>query len=250
MVAGQGVRGRADGHAVVVGRPAFVEAQAGPVPAHWREALAAWAADGHTPVAVAVDGRVAAVLAVGDRIREDAAALVRQLEAEGRHVHVLSGDDPAVVASVARALGIDPARAHGGVGPEEKRAAVARLQAEGRVVLMVGDGVNDTAALRQADVGAAVGGGTTASLVAADLFLTRPGVRPILDAMGGARLSMVTVRRLLGVSLVYNALGAGAAVAGLVTPLVAAAAMPVSSLLVVALALLQPSFRRPAPPAP
>ena len=247
-VAGQGVRGRADGRAVVVGRPSWVEAQAGPVPPAWREALAAWAEAGHTPVAVAVDGRVAAVLAVGDRIRDDAAALVRQLEAEGRHVHVLSGDDPAAVASVARTLGIAPARAHGGVSPEGKRAAVARLQAEGRVVLMVGDGVNDTAALRQADVGAAVGGGTTASLVAADLFLTRPGVRPLLDALGGARLSMRTVRRLLAVSLVYNVLGAGAAVAGLVTPLVAAAAMPVSSLLVVALALLQPSFRRAAPP--
>ena len=244
-VAGRGVRGRVGGVPIAVGRPDWVEGGAGPLPDGWRTALASWAEAGHTPVAVAVDGRPAAALAVGDRPRAGAADLVRQLRAEGKAVHLLSGDSPATVAAVAHGLGIE--HAQGGVSPEGKRAAVAALQREGRTVLMVGDGVNDAAALRQADVGAAVGGGTTAALVAADLFLTRRGVAPLLDALGGAGRAMRTVRRLLALSLAYNALGAAAAVAGLVTPLVAAAAMPVSSLAVVGLALLQPSFRRPSP---
>ncbi len=234
-VAGQGIVGTVGGTRVAVGRPDWIEAQSAAIPARWREALAAWAEAGHTPVAVAVGGAPAAVLAVGDRLRDDAADLVARLFAEGKSVHVLSGDDPATVAAVARTLGVTDAR--GGVSPEAKRDAVAALQTAGRVVLMVGDGVNDAAALRQADVGAAVGGGTTAALVAADLFLTRRGVAPLVDALDGSAQAMRTVRRLLAFSLVYNALGALAAVAGLVTPLVAAAAMPVSSLAVVGLAL-------------
>jgi len=228
-----------------VGRPDWIEAEASPLPADWRRALTTWAEHGHTPVAVAVDERPAAVFAVGDRLRDDAADLVRQLQAEGKRVVLLSGDHPATVAAVAARLGLEDAR--GGVSPEAKREAIDALQAEGHAVLMVGDGVNDAAALRQADVGAAVGGGTTAALVAADLFLTRPGLAPLRDALDGAATTMRTVRRLLAISLAYNAVGALAAVAGLVTPLVAAAAMPVSSLAVVALALAQPSFkpRRP-----
>ncbi len=238
--AGQGVAGTVDGRRVAVGRPDWVGA---PIPAEWSRRLAAWAAEGLTPVAVAVDGRAAAVFAVGDTPRDDAAAFVARMTREGREVHVLSGDDPATVAAVAARLGI--AHARGGASPEDKRAAVEAWQAAGRHVLMVGDGVNDAAALRQADVGVAVGGGTTASLVAADVFLTRGGVAPVADALAGAARAVATVRRLLAISLGYNAVAAAAAVAGLVTPLVAAAAMPVSSVLVVALALAQPAFRAP-----
>lgn len=240
-VGGAGVRGRVGGRRVQVGRPSWVAAETGALPADVRGTLDAWAAAGHTPVVVAVDGRPVAALAVGDQLREGAADLVARLRDRGAEVHLLSGDAPATVAAVAARLGVDAAR--GSVSPEGKREAVAALQAAGRTVLMVGDGVNDAAALRQADVGAAVGGGTTAALVAADLFLTRRGLAPLLDVLGGAESAMRTVRRLLGVSLAYNVLGAVAAVAGLVTPLVAAAAMPVSSLTVVALALAQPSFR-------
>ena len=248
-VAGQGVRGRVAGAAVAVGRPVWVEAQSAPLPRAWHDALDEWAEAGQTPVAVAVDGAPAAVFAVGDRLRSEAAALVARLQSEGKAVYVLSGDHAATVTAVGRRLGIEGGR--GGVSPEAKRDAVAALQAEGRTVLMVGDGVNDAAALRQADVGAAVGGGTTAALVAADLFLTRRGLAPLAEALDGAGHAMRTVRRLLAVSLAYNAVGAAAAVAGLVTPLVAAAAMPVSSLAVVGLALAQPSFRpaRAVPPA-
>jgi len=246
--AGAGVRGLVDSCAVVVGRPDWVVEQAAlPMPQEIASSLQEVTAHGLTPVVALVDGRWAAVLGIGDRLRPEAADLVRQLEADGASVHILSGDHPAAVAHVASALGIDPSHAHGGVSPEAKREAIEALQADGGTVLMVGDGVNDAAALRQADVGAAVGGGTTAALVAADLFLTRRGIAPLLDALGGSRSAMRTVRVLLTLSLGYNVLGAAAAVAGWVTPLVAAAAMPVSSLLVVGLALLQPSFRLNGP---
>ncbi len=245
-VAGSGVRGEVAGRTVVVGRLAWCAEQAeGEPPPELRSAFCRFAGEGHTPVAVLVGKTWAGVAALGDRIRDDAAPLIRTLEGEGKAVYLLSGDHPAAVAAVAHRLGLPPERARGGVSPEGKRAAVERLQAGGRVVLMVGDGVNDAAALRAADVGVAVGGGATASLVAADVFLTRPGVAAVAELLGGARAVMRTVRRLLAVSLAYNAAGAAAAVAGLVTPLVAAVAMPLSSLAVVGLAILQPSFRRP-----
>jgi Cu2+-exporting ATPase len=242
--AGQGLRGLVGGQAVAVGRPDWIAAQtARPVPPEFAEAFRRYAAEGHTPVAVLLDGGWAAALAFGDRLRDDAAALVRAFEREGKEVRLLSGDHPDAVAVVARQLGLAPERARGGVTPEGKHAAVEALKDAGRVVLVVGDGVNDAAALQAADVGVAVGGGSTASLVAADVFLTRPGLEPLHRLTEGARGVMRTIRRLLALSLLYNAAGAAAAVAGLVTPLVAAVAMPVSSLLVVALAILQPSFR-------
>ena len=244
--AGAGIRGVVAGHAVVVGRPDWVAGQTpSPLPADLRHAFRGAAERGRTPVAIVVDGAWAGGVGVGDRLRPEATALVRRLQADGTAVHLLSGDDPAVVAAVARELGI--AEAHGGVSPEAKRERIAALQAEGRVVAMVGDGVNDAAALRQADVGVAVGGGSTAALVAADVFLTRPGIGALVETLDGAGQAMQTVRRLLALSLAYNVLGASAALAGLVTPLVAAAAMPVSSLAVVGLALTQPSFRRRRP---
>ncbi|MEM1054835.1 MAG: cation-translocating P-type ATPase [Bacteroidota bacterium] len=236
---GAGVRGTVDGREVQVGRPDWVAEACGPAPAPLATLLRAAAEGGSTPVAVAVDDRWRAALAVGDGLREDAPALIQSLRARGFDLHILSGDHPETVAHLARTLGLAGSRAHGAVSPEEKRQRVAALQAEGRRVMVVGDGVNDAAALRQADVGVAVGGGSTASLVAADVFLTRAGLAPVLAAMASGETAVRTVRRALTVSLGYNVLGAAAAVAGLVTPLVAAIAMPVSSLLVVTLALTQ-----------
>ena len=257
MVPGQGVSGVVGGRRVVVGRPEWVAATLpGGLSSEHTAALAAWAAEGHTPVAVAVTfepgsdglgsdrpGASVLALAVGDRLRDDAAHFVRTLARRGAGVYLFSGDHPAAVAVVARALGLAPERALGSITPEDKRARVEALQAQGRVVMMVGDGVNDAAALRQADVGVAVGGGTTASLIAADVFLTRPGLAPVAALLVGADQTMRTIRGALALSLLYNVAGTAAAMAGLVTPLVAAVAMPVSSLLVVALALAQPAFR-------
>ena len=243
--AGQGVCGVVGDRYVTAGRFDCVTERSAAADVQFADAVADFAARGHTPVAVAVDGIVVAVLAVGDAVRDEAAETVARWQRRGYRVLLCSGDHPAVAAAVAAEVGIAPGDAHGGVSPEGKRAFVEALQAEGRTVLMVGDGVNDAAALRAADVGVAVGGGSTASLVAADVFMTRPGLAPLDEALGGSARVLGVVRRNLGLSLVYNLGGAGLAIAGLVTPLVAAVAMPISSLVVVASSILQRSFSAP-----
>ena len=151
-------------------------------------------------------------------------------------MRILSGDHPDVVARVAASLGLPPGDALGGLTPEAKRDIVAGLVAgAGRAgaVVMVGDGVNDAAALALADVGIAVHGGTGATIVAADVVLTREGVAPLLDILDGARRLRGVIRRNLGFSLFYNAGASALAMAGLVGPLLAAVLMPVSSLTVI-----------------
>jgi len=147
-------------------------------------------------------------------------------------------------------LGIRPDRVRGHVLPEDKRDVVERLQEDGRIVAMIGDGVNDAAALQAADVGVAVEGGSTASLVAADVFLTRDGLGAVADLFEGAGRVMRVIRRNLGFSLLYNVAGAAAAMSGLVGPLVAAIAMPLSSLVVVTSSISQRSFSTDSPASP
>jgi Cu2+-exporting ATPase len=204
--------------------------------------LATYTANGYTPVAIAVDGQCRAVLAFGDRIRTDSRAVIARWQAEGKAVYLLSGDHAQVVAQVANSLAIPPAHAMGEVSPEEKRAFVEKLCAHSTVA-MIGDGVNDAAALQAAHVGIAVQGGSTPSLVAADVFLTQEGLRPVRVLLEGSQQTMQVVRRNLGLSLLYNGLGASAALLGLVTPLVAAIAMPISSLVVVLSSILQQTFQ-------
>ncbi len=249
-VAGRGISGLVDGRRVAVGNRAHVAAFGLFVPEALDAHAEALVADGFSPLWVAVDGRVAGVGGIGDALRADARATVDALRARGVAVKILSGDDPRVVASVAARLGIAPEDALGGRTPEEKRDLVASLvaerEAEGRgapAVVMVGDGVNDAAALALADVGVAVLGGKGASLVAADVVLTREGVAPLLDLLRGSRRVFGVIRRNLAFSLVYNVAGASLALLGLVGPLLAAVLMPVSSLSVV----LSSAFSRPFP---
>ncbi len=169
--------------------------------------------------------------------------MLEAFAATGREVYILSGDHPTVVSAVAETLGLPASHCHGHQSPEDKRVFVERLQREGCMVAMVGDGVNDAAALQAADVGVAVHGGSTASLVAADVFLTKAGMKPLAHLFSGAHQVMRVIRRNLGISLGYNILGATAAILGLVSPLVAAVAMPISSLIVVTSSILQRSFR-------
>ncbi len=229
---GGGLEGTVDGRAIVVGSPAFVAARCGPFDGSRSSLLSEWTARALTPVVVAVDGRVVAAAGLGDPIRPDAPQAVERLRRSGWQVGILSGDHRDVVAAVGRALGIEPADARGEIGPEEK-SRIVRDAAARRTVVMVGDGVNDAVALAAADVGIAVHGGAEAALAAADVFVTRSGVAPVLEVFEGARRTMRTIRWNLAFSLLYNVVGAGLAMAGLINPIVAAVLMPLSSLTVV-----------------
>jgi Cu2+-exporting ATPase len=225
---GRGVEGVVNGRRVAVGAPAWVLARA--------ERGAFVATPGpHTPVWVAVDGEVVARAGFGDRVRPEAAATLARLRAQGWRLRLLSGDDPAVVDAVGALLGFAPGDRRGAASPEDKRLEVEALARDGRVV-MVGDGVNDAGAIAGATVGIGVSGGAEACLAAADVFLARPGIGALASLAEGARRTLGVIRIGLAISLVWNVAGAGLAMAGMVTPLVAAVGMPVSSLSVVLLA--------------
>jgi len=219
-----GVTGRVAGHQVRIGSPGFVGAGGNRVDELAREGL--------TPVVVQVDGVVRAVAGIGDPLRADATQTVEQLRREGWEVGLLSGDHPQVVAAAGRRLGLPPEHSRGGVSPEEKLAVVEQAAGEGRVV-MVGDGINDAAALSAATVGVAVHGGAEVALAVADVFLTREGIEPLVRLFCGARRTMRVVRLNLIFSLIYNLVGASLAMAGWIGPLVAAVLMPLSSLTVI-----------------
>ena len=251
--AGRGITGCVGAHRVAVGRPDWIQGQAA-CPETLRTAVTEAATAGHTPVAVAIDGTVRAVCVFGDRLRAEVPDLVQAWQTRGHRVLILSGDHPDVVQHVARTLNMPPEDARGHVSPADKRAMIEALHDEGRTVAMVGDGVNDAGALQQADIGIAVDGGATPSLVAADVFLTQQGLAPLNTLFEGSAHVMRVIKSTLLFSLTYNLAGGAIAMAGWVGPLVAAVAMPVSSLVVVTAAILQRSFvadtdgASPAPP--
>jgi Cu2+-exporting ATPase len=226
-VSGAGIQGVVSGHCVIVGSPRFVREQSGSGCAFERLLDASL-----TPVLVAVDGAIVAAAGIGDPIRPDAPRAVAALRARGWTVDILSGDARGVVDAVGRALELPSDRCTGGASPETKRAIVERAASEGTVV-MVGDGINDAAAIAAASVGIGVHGGAEACLTTADIYLTTPGLSPVVDLVTGAKRAMRVIRRNIALSIVYNAVGAGLAMTGHLTPLVAAILMPASSLTVV-----------------
>ena len=242
-VTGAGIEGIVDGLCVRVGSPRFVADGAMRVGSSAREAINCMKAD-MTPVYVAVDGDIVAVAAIGDRVREDAGRSLDALRATGWRTVMLSGDTQDVVNGVATTLGFAPGDAMGGATPEDKWAFVERLKARGERVVMVGDGVNDAAAIAASHVGIGVHGGAEACLATADVYLTRPGLASLVELAGGARRTMRVIRRNIAFSLTYNVIGASLAIAGLLTPLVAAVLMPASSLTVVLASWLGYSFAR------
>ena len=244
-VPGMGIEGKVGARLVRAGSVRFMDARAAVVPDEFRARAQEFALAGLAPVMVAVNGRVAAVVGVGDPIRADAAPTVARLRRAGWRVVLASGDDPLVVSGVARELGIAPADALGGLAPEEKLALVRR-EHWARPVVMVGDGVNDLAALAAADVGVAVRDGVQASHHVADVCLAASGMRPLERFLSGARSTMRAIRVNLAVSLGYNLAGGALAFAGFVNPLVAAVLMPLSGLTVLVLALRIPTFDLPA----
>jgi Cu2+-exporting ATPase len=238
---GAGVRGLVDGRPLTIGSPAFVQKEIGVIPAPAAAAVEEFAGEALTPVLVAVDKCVTAAAGIGDPLREGSRETVDELKRMGRRVGILSGDHPDVVAAVARSLGIDPDDARGGATPEDKLAAVERAAAEGSIV-MVGDGVNDAAALSAATVGVAVHGGAETAMAVADVFLARRGIDSLVPLLEGANRTMVVIRRNLVFSLLYNLVGAILAMTGLIGPLIAAVLMPLSSLTVITYSFRSKTF--------
>jgi Cu2+-exporting ATPase len=242
-VIGAGIRGRVDGLAVAIGSPRLaVEVSGRPLPGMIAAAVAEVGAGGLTPVVVCVKGRPVAVAGFGDPVRPDAPAAVRALQRAGWRVELLSGDDPSVVVGVGARLGLDGDACRGGASPEAKLAAVRAALRRGPVV-MVGDGVNDAAALAAATCGIAVHGSAEASLAAADVLVRRPGLAPIAELVAGAGTTLQVIRRNFRFSLAYNLTGAALAIAGLIHPLIAALMMPLSSLTVVTSSARTGAFR-------
>ncbi|MEV5488765.1 heavy metal translocating P-type ATPase [Streptomyces bobili] len=224
-VPGRGVRGRVEGHEVAVGR--FFD-DLPPDLAHARDEAER---RGRTAVVVGWDGAVRGVLAIADAVKETSAEAVRELRALGLTPVLLTGDNRAVAEAVAAEVGIDEVIAE--VLPEDKVAVVKRLQGKGRVVAMVGDGVNDAASLATADLGLAMGTGTDAAIEAGDLTLVRGDLRVAADAIRLSRRTLATIKGNLVWAFGYNVAALPLAAAGLLNPMLAGAAMAFSSVFVV-----------------
>ena len=241
---GRGIAGRVDGRRVLVGAPPWIRARAS---AH--SIIEGWIAElaerGETPIVVAVDGRSVAVAGLADPVRPDARAALDRLATFGWRVELLSGDDPRVVARVGGGLGIAPDRCHGGADPEDKVACVIAAKRLGPVV-MVGDGVNDAAAMAAATAGIAVSGAAEISIETSDVYLRAQAIGEIAATVGGARATLATIRRNLRLSLLYNLTAGALAISGVIHPLVAALVMPLSSLTVLASSLRSRAFREAA----
>ncbi len=243
---GGGVSGMVEGTSIVIGAPGAVVEMVGADTDHpLCRAAMAHAAAGRTPVLIAWAGSLAGLAAFGDPIRSDARAVVERWRARGWRVGLLSGDAPDVARAVGTHLGIPIERCLGGVTPEGKLAHIQGETAAGISTVMVGDGVNDAAALAAATVGIAIEGGAAAALRAADAFVTGRRLGAVADLLEGAHRTIATIRIGLGFSLAYNAVGAALAMSGLLHPLVAAVLMPLSSLTVVTLSFRARTFDPP-----
>ena len=246
-IEGLGVKGVVEGHAVLVGRTRLLAEWSQQLPADLERAKAAAEAEGKTAVVVGWDGVARGVLVVADAIKETSAEAIRQLRDLGLTPVLLTGDNETVARSVAAQVGITEVIAE--VLPQEKVDVVKRLQGEGRVVAMVGDGVNDAAALAQADLGLAMGTGTDVAIEASDLTLVRGDLRAAADAIRLSRKTLTTIKGNLFWAFAYNVAALPLAAAGLLNPLLAGAAMAFSSVFVVSNSLRLRRFTTLTPQA-
>jgi P-type Cu+ transporter len=240
-LSGKGVTGRVDGRPVVLGTLKLLEELGIPTDG-WKERAESLRLEGQTALFAAVDGRIAGILGIADPIKPTTPQALRDLKAAGVRVVMLTGDSRTTAESVARKLGIDEVIAE--VLPDQKKAAIERLQRESRIVAMAGDGINDAPALAQADVGIAMGTGTDIAIETADVTLVRGDLRGVVRARALSQATMKNIRQNLFFAFIYNLLGVPVA-AGvlypvarlLLSPMIAAGAMSLSSVSVIGNAL-------------
>ena len=238
---GLGVEGTVEGHALVVGRPVLLADRAMHLPPALETARRAAEAKGQTAIAAGWDGQVQAVFVVADTIKPSSAEAIAELKALGLRPVLLTGDNATTAHAVAAEVGIDEVIAE--VLPAGKADVVRRLQTEGRVVAMVGDGVNDAPALAQSDLGLALGTGTDVAIEASDLTLVSGDLRAAADAIRLSRATLRTIKQNLGWAFGYNMAALPLAAAGLLNPVIGGAAMAFSSVSVVTNALRLRGFR-------
>ena len=218
---------------VLIGSPAAVAHSATAFHPLVKSAIEQGEADGFTIAVLAWDGVALAVFAVGDQLKDNASQTVSSLRARGITPWLVTGDSTQVAANVASAVGIDSAYVVSHASPETKLEIVQRLKSEGHTVLMIGDGINDAAALTAADLSMAMGTGTDTAINSADITLMQTGLENVVEALKLSTKTMKIIRLNMGWALIYNIIGLPIAAAGLLTPLYAAAAMAASSVLVV-----------------
>jgi len=236
-LAGQGVTGTVEGRTIAVGRPA------GELPGALQDAFTAAQEQGGTPVVVSVDGQPAGVITVRDTVKETSAAAVAALRELGMIPMLLTGDNAGAARAVAAEVGIDPEHVIAEVMPEDKVAVVEKLQREGRHVAMVGDGVNDAAALAQSDLGLAMGAGTDVAIEASDITLMNNDLRSAVDAIRLSRRTLGTIKGNLFWAFAYNVVLIPVAALGFLNPMLAGIAMAFSSVFVVTNSLRLRGFR-------
>ncbi|MEV0029225.1 heavy metal translocating P-type ATPase [Nocardia sp. NPDC050793] len=243
-IEGLGVQGVVDGHAVIVGRARLLADWSQRLDDELERAMHAAESEGKTAVAVGWDGKARGVLVVADAVKSTSAEAISQLKVLGLTPIMLTGDNKAAARAIADQVGIDEVIAE--VLPQDKVATVERLQAEGKVVAMVGDGVNDAAALATADLGLAMGTGTDVAIEASDLTLVRGDLRAAADAIRLSRKTLGTIKGNLFWAFAYNVAAIPLAMAGLLNPMLAGAAMAFSSVFVVSNSLRLRGFRSTA----
>ncbi|NND98254.1 MAG: heavy metal translocating P-type ATPase [Pirellulaceae bacterium] len=242
-----GITGRSGGRSIAVGTLNFLRKQSVSICDEFSQAAENFSLRGHSPVTIAVDGRACTMIGIVDPIRRGAAESIGNLRKSGWRIGILSGDNRQVVQQVAQKVGIDQDVARGELSPEDKLEIVRRTGADAGSVVMIGDGANDAAALAAADVGIAVRGGAEISLQAAPIYLASTKLVTLAELFDAARSTKYLIYTTFAVSLSYNLVAVSLAMAGQISPLLAAVLMPISSVSVLALTLGWPIYRGSQP---